>query len=76
MKKTTKKAAPAPASPPNEDLGRLMIRWHHEIAQVSGTMSLRMTKRSVKRGEVLDWSEVFVRIAKEMKDWVDGNCPF
>ena len=71
------KKAPSP-KPHNLDqektdsnLGHLMIAWHHDICQVTGTLALRITKRTITRREVQEWANALTTTAKQMQDWVN-----
>lgn len=52
---------------PNEKMGHKAIRWHHGLAQITGGLSLRITKQLFSRAEVQEWIDGMRKIADEME---------
>ena len=55
----------------DQNLGHLMVAWHHAICQVTGGLALKITRRSITRREVKGWADALATTAAEMQDWVN-----
>lgn len=56
---------------PNEKMGHKAIRWHHGLAQITGGLSLRITKQQFSRAEVQTWIDGMRTIADQMEGMLD-----
>jgi hypothetical protein len=44
------------------------IRWHHSLAQVTGGLSLRITRQQFSRKELRQWVDTINAVAVEMEE--------
>lgn len=75
-----KKVEPAPSAHdwmknpnPKETKDHKAIRWHHGLAQITGGLSLRITKKMFSRNEVYDWIEKLRLTANEMEEMLNAT---
>lgn len=59
---------------PNETNGHKAIRWHHGLAQITGGLSVCITKQGFKVGEIVKWIEGLRTIADQMEEMLN-NAP-
>ena len=54
--------------------GSPVIRWSHSLHQVTGAMSRFSTSaRPPPHETIVDWAETLLRMAKEMREHVEGE---
>lgn len=54
-------------------LGNAVLRWHHSLAQITGSLSMRMAKHTLVKREVQEWADTCKAVAAEMTDFVNGE---
>ena len=51
-----------------ETLGHKANRWHHSLAQITGSLSLRIGRHSFHKKDLVKWAESIEHVAKEMRE--------
>lgn len=49
-----------------EQISQWMIKWHHELTQITGGMSIAIGRRTTRRSDMLQWAATLERLADEL----------
>ena len=47
---------------------RDLEQWHRALAGVVGELSQKLTKRNLRRGDLVGWQSILERVSREMQE--------